>query len=141
MKNMDIRDIRAKQVVDVEDDKDQVLTSPTKQASQSQDDDQGASTSQHDNSSDQPSSSTQPPILQPTQVARDHPMDMIIGDIKKGVQTRSRLVNFYEHFSFVSSIEPTKIEDALKDADWINAIQDELNNFKRNDVWELVERP
>jgi hypothetical protein len=64
-----------------------------------------------------------------------------IGDISRGVQTRSRLALFYEHFSFVSSIEPKKIEEALEDVDWVNAMHKELNNFKRNQVWELVERP
>jgi hypothetical protein len=34
--------------------------------------------------------------------------------------------------AFVSFEEPKKIEDALKDPDWINAMHDELNNFKRN---------
>jgi hypothetical protein len=29
----------------------------------------------------------------------------------------------------------------LKDVDWVNAIHEELNNFKRNQVWKLVERP
>jgi primosomal protein N' len=29
----------------------------------------------------------------------------------------------------------------LKDIDRVNAIHEELNNFKRNQVWELVERP
>jgi hypothetical protein len=48
---------------------------------------------------------------------------------------------FYEHASFMSTIEPKKIEEALRDADWIMAMQEELNNFIRNDVWELVERP
>jgi hypothetical protein len=32
-------------------------------------------------------------------------VDQILGDISKGVTTRSRLVNFCEHYSFVSSIE------------------------------------
>jgi hypothetical protein len=41
----------------------------------------------------------------------------------------------------VSSIEPKKIDEALKDVDWVNAMHEELNNFKRNQVWELVERP
>ena len=49
-------------------------------------------------------------------------MDTIIGDILRGVQTRSRLASFCEHFSFVSSIEPKKIDEALKDVDWVNAI-------------------
>ena len=68
-------------------------------------------------------------------------MDSIIGDISRGVQTRSRLALFCEHFSFVSSTEPKKIDEALKDVDWINAMHEELNNFTRNQVWELVERP
>ena len=45
-------------------------------------------------------------------------MDQIVGDIQSGVQTGSRLASFYEHFSFVSSIEPKKIDEALKDVDW-----------------------
>jgi hypothetical protein len=49
-------------------------------------------------------------VLQPTNVARDHPLDSIIGDISSGVQTRSRLALFCEHFSFVSSIELKKID-------------------------------
>jgi hypothetical protein len=57
------------------------------------------------------------------------------------VQTRSRLTLFCEHFSFLSSIEPKKIDEALKDIDWVNAMHEELNNFKRNQVWKLVERP
>jgi hypothetical protein len=68
-------------------------------------------------------------------------VDNILGDIKKGVTTRSRLANFCQYYSFVSSIEPFKIEDALHDLDWVVAIQEELNNFKRNQVWSLVERP
>jgi hypothetical protein len=48
---------------------------------------------------------------------RDHPMDNILGDIKKGVTTRSRVANFYKHYSFVSSLEPFKVEDALRDPD------------------------
>jgi hypothetical protein len=67
-------------------------------------------------------------------VARDHPLDSIIGDISRGVQTRLRLASFYEHFSFVSSIEPMKVDEALKDVDWVNAMHEELNNFKRNQV-------
>jgi hypothetical protein len=33
------------------------------------------------------------------------------------------------------------VEDALQDSDWVVAMQEELNNFKRNKVWSLVERP
>jgi hypothetical protein len=33
------------------------------------------------------------------------------------------------------------IEDALRDPDWVVAMQEELNNFTRNEVWHLVPRP
>ena len=83
---------------------------------------------------DQSSSSNQVQVLQPTNVARHHPLNSIIGDISIGIQTRSRLTSFCEHFLFVSSIEPNKIDEALLDVDWINAMHEELNNFKRNQV-------
>jgi hypothetical protein len=38
-------------------------------------------------------------------------------------------------------LEPLRVEDALGDADWVMAMQEELNNFTRNEVWSLVERP
>jgi hypothetical protein len=45
------------------------------------------------------------PHAPPTQVRvtiqRNHPVDQILGDIIKGVTTRSRLANFCEHYSFV----------------------------------------
>jgi hypothetical protein len=74
-------------------------------------------------------------------VQRDHPIDNILSDIEKRVTTRSRVTNFCEHYSFVSSLEPLKVEDALRNLDWVVVMQEELNNFKRNEVWPLVERP
>ena len=50
-------------------------------------------------------------------------------------------MNFCQYYSFVSSLEPLKVEQALGDPDWVMAMQEELNNFKRNQVWTLVERP
>jgi hypothetical protein len=137
-------------VIEVEDDKYEVLSNSNMQASGSHDQNQASTSSQvHDQQvansssqqSDQSNASNQVQVLQPTNVTRDHPLDSIIGDISRGVQTRSRLTSFYEHFSFVSSIEPKKIDEALKNVDWVNAMHEELNNFKRNQVWELVERP
>jgi hypothetical protein len=85
------------------------------------------------------SSLSHPRVRQTVQC--DHPVNNILGDIEKGVTTRSRVATFYEHYSFVSSFEPFKMEDALQDPDWVVGMQDELNNFKRNKVWSLVERP
>jgi hypothetical protein len=85
------------------------------------------------------------PRVPPTQVRatiqRNHPVDQILGDISKGVTTRSRLANFCEHYSFVSSIEPFRVEEALQDPDWVLAMQEEVNNFKKNEIWSLVPHP
>ena len=61
-------------------------------------------------------------------------MDNILGSITKGVTTHSRLATFCEHYSFVSSLEPIKVDEALDDRDWVMAMQEELNNFTRNEV-------
>jgi hypothetical protein len=68
-------------------------------------------------------------------------VNSILGDINKGVTTRSRVVHFCEHYSFVSSIEPYRMEDALRYSNWVLAMQEELNNFTRNEVWHLVPCP
>jgi hypothetical protein len=67
-------------------------------------------------------------------IQRDHLVENIFGDIKKGVTTRSHIAIFCEHYSFVSSFEPFKVEDLLRNLDWVVAIQEELNNFKCNEV-------
>jgi hypothetical protein len=38
-------------------------------------------------------------------------------------------------------LEPLKVGEALDDPDWVMAMQEELNNFTRNEVRSLVERP
>jgi hypothetical protein len=39
-------------------------------------------------------------------------------------------------------LEPLRVEEALGDADWVMAMQEELNSFTwDNEVWSLVERP
>jgi hypothetical protein len=48
-----------------------------------------------------------PPHLRVHQaIQRDHPVNSILGDIHKGVTTRSRVTHFGVQYSFVSSIEP-----------------------------------
>jgi TATA-binding protein-associated factor Taf7 len=46
-------------------------------------------------------------------VQHDHLVNNILGAIEKGITTRSRVVTFSEHYSFVSSLEPFKVEDEL----------------------------
>jgi hypothetical protein len=42
---------------------------------------------------------------------------------------------------FVSQLEPDCIDEAIKDEHWAIAMQEELNQVERNQVWELVPRP
>jgi hypothetical protein len=46
-------------------------------------------------------------------------VDNILGDIKKGVTTRSCVANFYKYYLFVSSLKPFKVENAFHDPDWV----------------------
>jgi hypothetical protein len=50
-------------------------------------------------------------------IQRDHPVDNILGSIRRGVTTQSRLANFCEFYSCVSSLEPLRVEEALSDPD------------------------
>nr|GEX58369.1 hypothetical protein [Tanacetum cinerariifolium] len=43
--------------------------------------------------------------------------------------------------AITSSIEPANVAKTLRDADWVSAMQDELNQFARLKVWRLVPRP
>ncbi|KAH9792467.1 hypothetical protein KPL71_004134 [Citrus sinensis] len=70
-----------------------------------------------------------------------HPKDVILGDPSRGITTRSSLRNTCEHNAFISQIEPKSFEDAENDESWIMAMQEELNQFERNNVWELVPKP
>jgi hypothetical protein len=51
-----------------------------------------------------------------------HLVDMILGDINKGLTTHFRVSIFCEHYSFVSSIDPFRVEDTLKDLYWVMAM-------------------
>jgi len=66
-------------------------------------------------------------------------LDNIIGDISKGVITRN-MNNFCMNVAFVSHIEPKNIQEALQDDQWCIAMQEEINQFERNKVWELIPR-
>jgi hypothetical protein len=41
----------------------------------------------------------------------------------------------------VSLIEPTSIDETLLSNEWILAMQEELNEFTRNNVWDLIQKP
>ena len=74
-------------------------------------------------------------------VLKNHKLEGIIGDLRRNVTTRGQLASFSEHHAHISMVEPKKVYEALEDPDWLDAMHDELNNFERNKVWTLVERP
>jgi hypothetical protein len=78
----------------------------------------------------------------PRQVQVDHPGSRIINDMNERT-TRSRVQNNYHftHVAFVATFEPKDIGHALSDHDWVNSMHVELENFERNQIWELVDPP
>nr|GEY24345.1 hypothetical protein [Tanacetum cinerariifolium] len=72
---------------------------------------------------------------------KDHPLYKIIGDPKLSVRTRGQLANSCLFSCLLSSIEPANVAEALRDADWVSAMQEELDQFARLKVWRLVPRP
>ncbi|GJX40555.1 retrovirus-related pol polyprotein from transposon TNT 1-94 [Tanacetum coccineum] len=79
-----------------------------------------------------------------TKWTKDHPLDNIISELKRHVSTRLQLHEqalFCYYDAFLTSVEPKNYKDALTQACWIKSMQEELNEFKRLEVWELVPRP
>jgi hypothetical protein len=56
-------------------------------------------------------------------------------------RSRSRNASHFAHSAFVATFETKDIGHALSDPNWVNAMHEELKNFERNQVWELVEPP
>ncbi|GKB53425.1 putative ribonuclease H-like domain-containing protein [Tanacetum coccineum] len=72
-----------------------------------------------------------------------HPLEQVIGDPSKPVMTQHRLQTDPKvcMYALTISINPKNIKEAMSDHSWIESMQDELHQFKRLDVWELVPRP
>ncbi|GJZ49590.1 putative ribonuclease H-like domain-containing protein [Tanacetum coccineum] len=93
-----------------------------------------------------------------------HPSTLILGDSKSAVQTRSKVTKSSGAHAFVSYIqkqrrnnhkdfqhclfvcflsqnEPKKISEALEDESWVDAMQEELLQFKIQKVWILIDLP
>ncbi|GKB38918.1 putative ribonuclease H-like domain-containing protein [Tanacetum coccineum] len=101
------------------------------------------------------------PTTPNTRIHKDHPIDNVIGDVKSSVQTRRMLkptseqgflsdvyeqkthdtLNTCLYACFLSQIEPTSIAKALSDSSWVEAMQEELLQFKLQQVWILVDLP
>nr|GEX12873.1 hypothetical protein [Tanacetum cinerariifolium] len=92
-----------------------------------------------------------------TKIHKDHPVSQIISDMSSMTQTKSmsRVIKdqgglsqiFNDDFHtcmfacFLSQEEPKRVHQALKDPSWIEAMQDELLQFKMQKVWILVDLP
>nr|GFB37714.1 hypothetical protein [Tanacetum cinerariifolium] len=98
-----------------------------------------------------------------TKIYKDHPKEQIIGDPLSVSQTRRMTKTSQEHAMvsyikkhrrtnhkdyhnclfacFLSQIEPKKVIQGLTDLSWIEAIQDELLQFRLKKVWRLVDLP
>nr|GEX34613.1 hypothetical protein [Tanacetum cinerariifolium] len=75
---------------------------------------------------------------------KDHPLEQVIGNPSQSVRTRRQLESDGEMCMFaltVSRTEPKNIKEAMADSAWIKSMQEELYQFDRLDVWELVDRP
>nr|GFC14861.1 retrovirus-related Pol polyprotein from transposon TNT 1-94 [Tanacetum cinerariifolium] len=87
------------------------------------------------------SSSLNDDVQQSLEETKDHPLHTIISDPKSSVRTRGQLANSCLFSCLLSSIEPANVAEALRDADWVSAMQEELDQFARLKVWQLVPRP
>nr|GEV23278.1 integrase, catalytic region, zinc finger, CCHC-type, peptidase aspartic, catalytic [Tanacetum cinerariifolium] len=74
---------------------------------------------------------------------KDHPLDNIIGKLERPVSTRLQLYEqalFCYYDAFLTSRKPKTYKDTVTQACWIEAMQEELNEFEHLEVWELVPR-
>ncbi|GJZ60347.1 retrovirus-related pol polyprotein from transposon TNT 1-94 [Tanacetum coccineum] len=75
---------------------------------------------------------------------KDHPLEQVIRNPSESIRTRRQLETDGEMCMFaliVSQTKPKNIKKAMADSAWIEAMQEEIHQFNRLDVWELVDRP
>nr|GEX68829.1 putative ribonuclease H-like domain-containing protein [Tanacetum cinerariifolium] len=75
---------------------------------------------------------------------KDHPLEQVIKNPSQSVRTRRLLESDGEMCMFVLTVsrtEPKNVKEAMADSAWIESMQEELHQFDRLDVWELVDRP
>nr|GFA27177.1 Gag-Pol polyprotein [Tanacetum cinerariifolium] len=73
-----------------------------------------------------------------------HPLEQVIGNPSQSVRTRRQLESDGEMCMFALTVSRTKsknIKEAMADSAWIESMQEELYQFDRLDVWELVDLP
>ncbi|GJW35140.1 retrovirus-related pol polyprotein from transposon TNT 1-94 [Tanacetum coccineum] len=103
---------------------------------------QGETSSLHVNSSNMHTFYQHHPSTQ--RWTKDHPLEQVIGNPSQSVRIRRQLETDGEMCMFaltVSQTKPKNIKEAMADSAWIESMQEELHQFDRLDVWELVDRP
>nr|GEY14317.1 putative ribonuclease H-like domain-containing protein [Tanacetum cinerariifolium] len=81
------------------------------------------------------------------QINTIHPQSLIIKDHTSAVQTRSKVKQTTTDFQhclfacFLSQVEPRSVAQALEDPSWVDAMQEEMQQFKFQNVWVLVDLP
>nr|GEY29921.1 hypothetical protein [Tanacetum cinerariifolium] len=78
------------------------------------------------------------------QWTKDHPLEQVIREPYRPVLTRNQLKTDGDmciYALIISILEPKTVKEALTDAAWIESVQEELHQFIRLDVWELVPSP
>ncbi|MDF3675394.1 hypothetical protein, partial [Enterobacter hormaechei] len=71
-------------------------------------------------------------------VKRHHPAEQIIGDKDARPMTRNRLRN---ESCLLRKFQPKTVYDTLQDGDWYKAMEEEIDQIKKNKTWSLVPRP
>jgi len=87
---------------------------------------------------DAPKEEKREPTRRNSTLIKNHPAKAIIGDPNEGVTTRSKVK---DQIAMISQIEPKNVNETLEDESWIEAMREELDQFKKNEVWMLVEPP
>ncbi|XP_073153345.1 uncharacterized protein [Henckelia pumila] len=93
------------------------------------------------NEDDTPRNQDKNPLGPSLRWRKDHPPGLVIGNRIAPMCSRNQMINELLHASFISQLETKPVVEALQDASWIEAMQEEINQFTRNKVWNLVPRP
>ncbi|XP_060190430.1 uncharacterized protein LOC132619592 [Lycium barbarum] len=72
---------------------------------------------------------------------KSHPLENVITLLDSDIQTMSKVRNMFAYSMFISQIEPKNIKEALKNSNWISAMQKEFHQFERNKMCHLLPRP
>lgn len=62
---------------------------------------------------------------------KDQPMELAIGSLLQGLQTRFKLYVLNSHWALLSYMESKKFKQAKKEESWIFTMQEELNQLKK----------